>query len=216
MIVDSHAHLAPPDLLDAIRNSKGQFPSLRVIEDGGSLAFAFAAGKPTRPVSKPLSDMAARLAWMDQQGIARQVVGGWVDMFGYELPAAEGEAWSRLINDALLAAAHRWGLRATILTAVLMAAPLLTHAVLVSTTGSSLGIARLAGTVDTREFFVASALILLGGVALAYVTQAEQQFRAEAEALGAVVSRVQLRSGLKNTMGAVIDAVVVAVVAEST
>src|SRR5204863_2266153 len=48
----------------------------------------------------------------------------------------------------------------------------------------------------------------LGGVALAYVTQAEQQFRAEAAALGAVVSRVQLRSGLKDTMGAVIDAVV--------
>jgi len=105
MIVDSHAHLAPPDLIDAIRKSKGGFPSLRVIEDGGSLAFAFAGGKPTRPVSKPLSDLKARIAWMDQQGIDRQVVGGWVDMFGYELPAAEGEAWSRLINDALLAAA---------------------------------------------------------------------------------------------------------------
>ncbi len=33
----------------------------------------------------------------------RQVVGGWVDMFGYELPGAEGEAWSRLANDCLLA-----------------------------------------------------------------------------------------------------------------
>src|SRR5262249_25948376 len=70
------------------------------------IAFAFAGGKPTRPVSKGLSDAASRLAWMDQQGIDRQVVGGWVDMFGYELPAAEGEAWSRLINEALLAAAR--------------------------------------------------------------------------------------------------------------
>jgi aminocarboxymuconate-semialdehyde decarboxylase len=43
---------------------------------------------------------------MDKQGIERQVVGGWVDMFGYELPAAEGEAWSRLINDAMLSAAR--------------------------------------------------------------------------------------------------------------
>jgi aminocarboxymuconate-semialdehyde decarboxylase len=105
MIVDSHAHLVPPDLLAAIPKAKDRFPSLRLIENGGSLAFAFAGGKPTRPVSKPLSDLAARLAWMDSQGIDRQVVGGWVDMFGYELPAAEGEAWSRLINDALLAAA---------------------------------------------------------------------------------------------------------------
>ena len=105
MIVDTHAHLVPPDLLADIRKAKARFPSLRVIEDGGSLALAFAGGKPTRPVSKALSDLAARLAWMDKQGIDRQVVGGWVDMFGYELPAAEGEAWSRLINDALLAAA---------------------------------------------------------------------------------------------------------------
>ena len=104
MIVDSHAHLVPPALLDAIRREQGRFPSLRVIEEDG-IAFAFASGKPTRPVSKPLSDAAARLAWMDKQGIDRQVVGSWVDMFGYELPAAEGEAWSRLINDALLDAA---------------------------------------------------------------------------------------------------------------
>ena len=107
MIVDTHAHLVPPELLASIRKEQGRFPALRVIEEGGSLAFAFAGGKPTRPVSKPLSDVAARRAWMDQQGIDRQVVGGWVDMFGYELPAAEGEAWSRLINDALLAADTR-------------------------------------------------------------------------------------------------------------
>src|SRR6266852_1054627 len=104
MIVDTHAHLAPPDLLTAIRKEAGRFPSLRVIEDGGSLAFAFAGGKPTRPVSKPLSDLKARLAWMKSQGIDRQVCGGWVDMFGYELPPAEGETWSRIMNDALLAA----------------------------------------------------------------------------------------------------------------
>jgi aminocarboxymuconate-semialdehyde decarboxylase len=104
MIVDSHAHLVPPDLLDAIRRDRAHFPSLRVIEEGGSLAFAFAGAKPTRPVSKPLSDIPGRLAWMRAQGIDRQVCGGWVDMFGYELPAAEGEAWSRLINEAMLAA----------------------------------------------------------------------------------------------------------------
>ncbi len=104
MIIDSHAHLVPPDLLNLIRREHARFPSVRLIEDGGSLAFAFAGAKPTRPVSKPLSDIAGRLAWLKQQGIDRQVCGGWVDMFGYELPPAEGEAWSRLINDALFAA----------------------------------------------------------------------------------------------------------------
>jgi aminocarboxymuconate-semialdehyde decarboxylase len=105
MIVDCHAHLVPPELLVAIRTDAAKFPNVRLIEDGGSLALAFAGGKPTRPVSKPLSDIPARLAWMAKQGIDKQVVGGWVDMFGYELPGAESEAWSRLANDAMLAAA---------------------------------------------------------------------------------------------------------------
>jgi len=105
MIVDSHAHLVPPDLIAAIRREKARFPNVSVIENGESIALAFAGGKPTRPISKPLSDLPARLAWMDKQGIDAQVCGGWVDMFGYELTSAEGESWSRLINEALLAAA---------------------------------------------------------------------------------------------------------------
>ncbi|MDP2298167.1 MAG: amidohydrolase family protein [Pseudolabrys sp.] len=104
MIVDSHAHLVPPELLTAIRKDAARFPSLRLIEDGGSLAFAFAGSKPSRPVSKPLTDIPARLAWMDKQGIDKQVSGGWVDIFGYDLPGAEAEAWSKLTNDALMAA----------------------------------------------------------------------------------------------------------------
>ncbi|MGC1827640.1 MAG: hypothetical protein WA723_18555, partial [Pseudolabrys sp.] len=61
MIIDCHAHLVPPDLLVAIRKSAARFPNVRQIEDGGSLALAFAGGKPTRPVSKPLSDIAGRV-----------------------------------------------------------------------------------------------------------------------------------------------------------
>ena len=60
MIIDCHAHLVPPSLLDAIRTQASHFPSIRLIEDGGSLGFSFAGGKPTRPVSKPLSDLPAR------------------------------------------------------------------------------------------------------------------------------------------------------------
>src|SRR3990170_3077622 len=107
MIIDCHAHLVPPSLLDAIRSQSANFPSIRLIEDAGSLGFSFAGGKPTRPVSKPLSDLPARLKWMDEQNIERQVVGGWLDMFAYEVPAAEGAAWSRLINTHLAQPAWR-------------------------------------------------------------------------------------------------------------
>jgi aminocarboxymuconate-semialdehyde decarboxylase len=105
MIIDCHAHLVPPELLDAIRAEKEKFPSVRLIEEGGSLDFSFAGNKPTRPVSKPLSDVAARLQWLDNNKIERQVVGGWLDMFGNELPAEEGERWARLINTHLAKAA---------------------------------------------------------------------------------------------------------------
>lgn len=105
MIIDCHAHLVPPSLLDAIRSDKAKYPSVRVIEDGGSLGFSFAGGKPTRPVSKPLSDLAGRLQWLDTNKIDRQVVGGWLDMFAYEIPAEEGLNWSRLINAHLAQAA---------------------------------------------------------------------------------------------------------------
>jgi aminocarboxymuconate-semialdehyde decarboxylase len=105
MIIDCHAHLVPPALLDAIRAEQAKFPSVRLIEEGGSLGFSFAGGKPTRPVSKPLSDLAARLQWLDTNKIERQVVGGWLDMFGNELPAEEGERWARLINSHLAQAA---------------------------------------------------------------------------------------------------------------
>jgi aminocarboxymuconate-semialdehyde decarboxylase len=102
MIIDCHAHVVPPSLFDAIRSDAKSFPSIRLIEDGGSLGFSFAGGKPTRPVSKPLSDLPARLKWMDDQKIERQVVGGWLDMFAYEVPAEEGARWSRLINAHLM------------------------------------------------------------------------------------------------------------------
>jgi aminocarboxymuconate-semialdehyde decarboxylase len=105
MNIDCHAHLVPPSLLEAIRSQAANFPSIRLIEEGGSLGFSFAGGKPTRPVSKPLTDLPARLQWMDAQKVERQVVGGWLDMFAYETPAEEGARWSRLINSHLAQAA---------------------------------------------------------------------------------------------------------------
>jgi aminocarboxymuconate-semialdehyde decarboxylase len=103
MIVDCHGHLVPPPLIEAIRREAGGFPSLRVIEEGGSIALSFAGGKPTRPIAKGLFDIDARRKWLAERGIDRQVVGGWLDMFGYQLPAEEGTRWSQLINEHMAA-----------------------------------------------------------------------------------------------------------------
>ena len=106
MIIDCHAHICPPSLLESIRTNAASFPSLKLVDDpAGGFGFSFAGGKATRPVAKPLTDVAGRLKWMDEQGIDRQVAGGWLDMFGYELPAEEGLRWSQMINQHLAALA---------------------------------------------------------------------------------------------------------------
>ena len=105
MIIDTHGHLIPPDLLNTIRKEAARFPSLRVVDDPAGLALGFGKAKPSRPVMKGLSDVAGRLAWMQKQGIDKQVNGGWPDWFGSDLPPAEGEAWCTMFNEALLSAA---------------------------------------------------------------------------------------------------------------
>ncbi|MBL6595902.1 MAG: amidohydrolase family protein [Candidatus Puniceispirillum sp.] len=102
MIIDSHAHFIPPSLIAAIEDRASEFASLSLAhDDKGSFGFSFAGGKPTRPASKMLSDTKGRIDWMDANKIDLQVIGGWLDMFGYEMPVDDGQRWSSMINDHL-------------------------------------------------------------------------------------------------------------------
>jgi aminocarboxymuconate-semialdehyde decarboxylase len=78
-----------------------KFPGVKLLRDAKGIRMQFPGGEPTRPISPKLSDLADRRAWMDKNGIDHQLVGGWLDSFGYELPAGEGLAWSRYYNDCL-------------------------------------------------------------------------------------------------------------------
>ena len=69
-----------------------KFPSVQLKRGDDGARMAFAGGELTRPISPKLSDLEDRKAWMDKNGIHHQLVGGWVDSFGYELPGAEGAA----------------------------------------------------------------------------------------------------------------------------
>ena len=68
----------------------------------------FSFGLRVRPFFAGLLDVDMRLAEMDRQGVAREILTLWTDIFGYELPAEHGLAWHRLLNDSLarLCAAH--------------------------------------------------------------------------------------------------------------
>ncbi|MBL6953664.1 MAG: amidohydrolase [Alphaproteobacteria bacterium] len=99
MIIDTHAHFTPQSMLGALKNKISQFPNVELLHQDDSYQLVFAGLAPTRPLSPKLRDTEMRLAWMDEQSIDAQIVGGWLDSFGYELPAEEGEAWSRFLNE---------------------------------------------------------------------------------------------------------------------
>jgi aminocarboxymuconate-semialdehyde decarboxylase len=103
MIIDAHAHFVPQALLDAAAVQR-VFPSVKVISENDAVRFAFAGQEPKRPVPIGMSDVERRRRWLSDRGIDKQVVGGWLDMFGYDLPPDEGLEWSRFLNGHLLKA----------------------------------------------------------------------------------------------------------------
>ena len=96
---------------------------------------------------------------------------------------------------ALVAAARRWGFGETIATAVVVV---------------GLSLAPASWPADPRgvyQLLLGPTLLLLAGILLAYIAQAEKRLRAEAVTLAGIVSRIELRLGLKNAMAVVFDAV---------
>lgn len=103
--VDVHAHAVPAELIGDLAAGRVRFPHIAVERSGHGHALSFCGGPPTRPVAAGLTDAALRDAWLTKQRIDRQVVGGWLDIFGYELPAGEGADWALALTEGLVALA---------------------------------------------------------------------------------------------------------------
>jgi aminocarboxymuconate-semialdehyde decarboxylase len=107
MIIDAHAHFVPPALIDDLTSGRHRSPSVKVTAEGGAVRLAFGSNEAKRPIPAGMSTAEARRQWLAAHGIDRQVVGGWLDMFGYDLPAEEAADWSRFLNQHMLAATAR-------------------------------------------------------------------------------------------------------------
>jgi aminocarboxymuconate-semialdehyde decarboxylase len=105
MIVDVHAHILPQVTLEALARAPQRFPSVELIEAEGGYRLAFCGKPPTRPVMPKLRQPEPRRGFLAEHGIDRQLAGGWLDAFGYELPAEEGAEWSRFLNQGMWEAA---------------------------------------------------------------------------------------------------------------
>lgn len=104
LIIDAHAHFVPQALLDHVLSERRLFPSVTAICENGGVRFSFAGQEAKRPVPAGMSDVDRRRAWLKARGIDKQAVGGWLDMFGYDIPPQEGLDWSRFLNEHMLKA----------------------------------------------------------------------------------------------------------------
>jgi aminocarboxymuconate-semialdehyde decarboxylase len=100
-VIDVHAHLVPRRLLEDLHRGSERFPGVEVLAHESTFRVAFNGGAPTRPVAPGLSDLARRSAWLDENDIDLQVVGGWLDIFGYDLPGSEGVDWAETLTAAI-------------------------------------------------------------------------------------------------------------------
>lgn len=102
-----------------------------------------------------------------------------------------------LLVFVLVAAAYRWGLRETMLTAIGAIVVLLAQSALLAT--GLLG-QDLMDDVELNRLILRSAYLLVLGFLLGFLAEQEKQLRAETATLAQVVSRARVESGLNSTL----------------
>lgn len=102
MIIDTHGHFVPASFLDGLAAQRRLFPSVKIINEKPGMRFIFGGGAPTRPVGPLLVDLGKRKEWLGKARVDCQLVGSWLDIFGYELPPEEGADWARFMNESML------------------------------------------------------------------------------------------------------------------
>jgi aminocarboxymuconate-semialdehyde decarboxylase len=100
-VIDVHAHMVPPDVVDTLAARGRDFGIDLVETQPGCHCCRFESGMQIRPFFDTLMNTGHRLGQMDDQGVDREVLSIWTDIFGYDLPAAKGALWHAALNDSL-------------------------------------------------------------------------------------------------------------------
>jgi len=104
MAIDVHAHLVPQAVLETLE-ARAQDFGVSLVETAPGCQCArfdgYAGGPTIRPFFPALLDVEGRMRAMDRQGVEREILSLWTDIFGYGLPVEKGAAWHRLLNDTL-------------------------------------------------------------------------------------------------------------------
>jgi aminocarboxymuconate-semialdehyde decarboxylase len=101
MHIDMHAHFVPPKILAVLQQESSSY-GIRLEEAAaGGHCVHFDHGPLIRPFHPLLFDLEARWEAMAREGIDRQILSVWADLFGYSMPPEEGARWHRLLNETL-------------------------------------------------------------------------------------------------------------------
>jgi aminocarboxymuconate-semialdehyde decarboxylase len=100
--IDTHGHFVPMSFLEGLAQQRRLFPSVKIINEKPGMRFIFGGAPPSRPVGPLLHDLGKRKEWLEKARVNYQLVGSWLDIFGYELPAEEGADWCRFMNETML------------------------------------------------------------------------------------------------------------------
>ena len=103
MPIDAHAHYVPRRILEILEERAGEFGlSLVKQAPGCQCAIHFDYGLKVRPFfPKLVEEVGARIDPMASQGVDRQILSLWADVFGYGLPPEPATRWHGLLNDSL-------------------------------------------------------------------------------------------------------------------
>jgi aminocarboxymuconate-semialdehyde decarboxylase len=109
MPTDVHAHYVPPSLIETIEGRAAEF-GLSVIQHPPtcSCALHFDYGLKVRPFfPKLIEPVEKRIDAMAQQGIDRQVLSMWADIFGHGMPRDKSLKWHRYLNEHMAALCNK-------------------------------------------------------------------------------------------------------------
>src|SRR5205807_8163418 len=98
-ISGTHAHRAPGTAREAGKSERRLFRRGRLQPDGPIPPVELPEGGIGRPIQPRLWDLAQRRDWLQKARVDGQLVGGWTDVYGYELPGEEGADWARFYNE---------------------------------------------------------------------------------------------------------------------
>ncbi|PPR12257.1 MAG: hypothetical protein CFH41_00293 [Alphaproteobacteria bacterium MarineAlpha11_Bin1] len=100
-VIDVHAHLVPPDVIETL-SARGKDFGIDLLEtEPGCHCCRFESGMQVRPFFDTLTNADHRLEEMDLQGVDREILSIWTDIFGYDLPAEKGILWHAALNDSM-------------------------------------------------------------------------------------------------------------------